>query len=154
MFQFGKMPWLAIPTVTGSAAIKGNLATTLGVRGIPALAILDAKTGEIISGGEARDDVMQAGGDKDKIAATVSKWQTLPRQPLSNGPQLMEAGEMGKQNIVFKFLSFLAKNPMVIFGLIYFYKWMQRKMIEMGFDDDNNGGAKPVGADSVEDSEF
>ena len=129
------MPWLAIATVEGSSKIKTHLSNTFGVTGIPALAIIDANTGEFISGGEARDDVMSFGGDPEKVHSIIKKWKEAERSPMSEAPRLMEAGS-GAKNPFFKFLSFFAKNPMYIFGLIYFYKWMQRKMKEMGYDDD------------------
>lgn len=135
-FQYGKMPWLAIPSIQGSAKIKTNLAETLSVSAIPALAIIDSKTGEFIVGGLARDDVMAAAGDKEKVVATINKWKDGPRYPLSAGAQMMDMGR-GSQPFLFRLLSFLAKNPMLIFGLIYVYQWTQRKMIEMGFDDGN-----------------
>jgi hypothetical protein len=144
------MPWLSIPPIEGSAAIKTNLAETLGVAGIPAVAVLDSKTGEIISGGEARDDVFNAGGDKDKVMATVAKWMGSPRYPLTDGPKMMDSGANSRP-FLFRFLTYLAKNPMIIFGMIYIYKWMQKKMIEMGYDD------PPAAAEEVApvgDSEF
>ena len=112
------MPWLAIPSIQGSAAIKTHLAETLSVSAIPAIAVIDTKTGEFIIGGEARDDVVAAGGDKDKVVATVTKWKEGPRYPLSEGARLMDMGS-GKQPFLFRFLSFLAKNPMIIFGMFY-----------------------------------
>lgn len=149
---YGKMPWLAIPTVEGSAQIKTKLAELLGVRGIPAVAIIDTKTGEFISGGEARDAVMAAGGDKEKVTATIANWKASQRHPMSDAPRLMDAGA-GSQSFIGKFLSFMAKNPMYIFGLIYLYKWLQKKMIEAGYDGDNNP-PEVEGAPVVEGSEF
>ena len=146
------MPWLAIPPAEGSAKVKTNLSNTLGVTAIPALAIIDAKTGEFISGGEARDDVMSFGGDPEKVNAIIKKWKEAERKPITEAPQLMDTGN-GAQNPLFKFLSFMAKNPMIIFGLIYFYQWMQRKMKEAGYDDDAT--TPPVVEASAEDgSEF
>jgi hypothetical protein len=149
--QYGKMPWLSIPQIQGSAAIKTNLAETLGVSAIPALAIIDTTTGEFILGGEARDDVVAAEGDKEKATAIIAKWKSAQRHPLSEGKKMMDTG-MGSRNPLFKFLSYLAKNPMIIFGLLYFYQWMQKKMIEMGYDDHNN--PPEVEVPVVDDSEF
>lgn len=130
------MPWLAIPSIHGSAKIKTHLAETLSVSAIPALAVIDSKTGEFIIGGVARDDVVAAAGDKEKVVATINKWKNGPRYPLSAGAQMMDMGK-GSQPFLFRLLSFLAKNPMMIFGLIYVYQWTQRKMVEWGFDDGN-----------------
>lgn len=148
-FQYGKMPWLSIPPIEGSAKIKTKLAETLAVSAIPAMAILDTKTGEFIIGGEARDHVVAAAGDKEKVVATIAMWKEGPRYPLSEGAKMMDTG--AGRNHFFRFLSFLAKNPMIIFGIIYIYQWTQRKLIEMGFDDD--GSTPPVVEDSG-DSEF
>jgi len=147
------MPWLAIPSVTGSAEIKQNLSETLGVTTIPSLAIIDATTGEFVIGGEARDDVVASSEDPEKVKAVLEKWKGMERKPFSEAPALMDMG-MGSQNHFFRFLSFLAKNPMIIFGLIYFYQWMQRKMIEMGYDDDNSGVVGEEVPPPVEDTEF
>lgn len=146
---YGKMPWLSIPPVEGSAKIKTHLAETLAVSAIPAMAILDSKTGEFIIGGEARDDVVAAAGDKEKVIAAIAKWAAAPRHPLSDGPRLMDMGA-GSKNHFFRFLSFLAKNPMIIFGIIYIYKWTQNKMIDMGFED----GSTPPEDAPAGDSEF
>jgi len=58
-----KMPWLAIPY---ESALRDTLAKKYGVRGIPALVILDAK-GNTVSQ-NARGDVQSAG------AAAFDKW--------------------------------------------------------------------------------
>lgn len=149
---YGKMPWLSIPPIQGSAEIKTNLAETLGVSAIPAMAILDTKTGEFIIGGEARDHVVAAQGDKEKVIATIAMWKEGPRHPLSEGPRLMDMGA-GSRNPFFRFLSFLAKNPMIIFGMLYIYQWTQRKLVEMGYDD--AGSTPPEVEDApMGDSEF
>lgn len=149
---YGKMPWLAIPQIQGSAEIKQKLSNALAVTGIPAIAILDAKTGEFILGGDARDDVMQAGGNAEQVSATIQKWKDAERHPISEAPRLMDSGA-GARGPLSKFLSFMAKNPMIVFGLIYFYQWMQRKMIEAGYDDDKTT-TPPVVDVTPEDTEF
>jgi len=139
------MPWLSM-VIEGSSEYKNKLALTLGVTGIPTLVIIDLKTGEFIRGGKARDEVMTAGGDKNKVVATIAEWKSAERHPLEEGAKLMEVGA-GSRNLFFSFLSFLAKNPMIIFGLIYFVKYMQRK---------DDGSTVPPEVDEVmeEDSEF
>lgn len=144
------MPWLSIPPVEGSAKIKQKLAETLGVRAIPALAIIDAKTGEFVLGGEARDDVVQSSGDAEKVEAAIQKWKEGPRYPMAEGAKLMETGS-GQQHPFFKFISWLAKNPMVIFGMIYFYQFTKRKLVEWGYGDEEPP-TTPV--DDVADTEF
>ena len=135
--QYGKMPWLSM-VIEGSAEYKNKLAQTLGITGIPSVAIIDLKTGEFILGGEARDDVMAAGGDKDKVVATIAKWKSAERHPLEAASKLMNVG--GSQNLFFSFLSFLAKNPMIIFGFMYFVKYFQRKF---------NGSEEPPEVEEV-----
>mmetsp|Transcript_9256 Transcript_9256/g.22716 ORF Transcript_9256/g.22716 Transcript_9256/m.22716 type:complete len:246 (-) Transcript_9256:130-867(-) len=132
---YGKMPWLSMP-MANAAEIKNKLAQTLHVTSIPSLAVIDLKTGELISGGEARDDVMAAGGDKDKVAATIAKWKAAERHPMEAASKLMNVGAAAR-NPLFGFLSFLAKNPMFIFGLLYVYKWVKRKMDDTENDDEN-----------------
>jgi nucleoredoxin len=121
------MPWLAIPTEEGSAAIKGKLAATLGVQGIPTLCILDAKTGEFITA-SARGDVEDADGDPEKAKEIVRKWKGMQRKPLSSA-----AGEMasaGPSNPLMKIVLFFAKNPIYIFALMYFFKFAKKQLAE------------------------
>jgi len=97
----------------------------LGVTAIPALAIINAKTGEFIAGGTARDDVYSFGGDPEKVQEIIAKWKAIEGRPMSDAPQLMDTGA-GKRGALSKFLSFFSRNPMIIFGLIYFInKWMR-----------------------------
>lgn len=98
------MPWLAIPFVKGSATIKSRLSQTLQIRGIPVLIIIDAKTGECVSG-TAREEVTAAGGDAAKAKALVDSWKLADRKPLS------EANESGDRPFLIKFIMFFAKNP-------------------------------------------
>lgn len=110
---YGKMPWLSMPT-EGSADYKNKLAQTLGIRGIPALAVFDAKTGEFIIGGEARDDVMLADGDPEKVKAVIAKWTETERSPLTEAAKLMEVGA-GAPSALSKLLSFFCQEPHVHF---------------------------------------
>jgi nucleoredoxin len=146
---YGKMPWLAIPSKEGSAQIKTKLAESLGVSGIPALAVIDTKTGEFISGGEARDAVMDAGGDMKEVIATIAKWKVAKRHPMWDAPRMMDKGA-NSRSFIGKVLSFMARNPMIIFGLIYLYKWVQKQMNDGGDNSPPEVEAAPV----VEDSEF
>lgn len=146
---YGKMPWLAIPSEEGSAQIKSKLAESLGVSGIPALAIIDTKTGEFISGGEARDAVMDAGGDMKKVITTVAKWKVAKRHPMRDAPGMMDKGA-NSRSFVGKVLSFMARNPMIVIGLMYLYKWVQKQMNA----DDDNSPPEVEAAPVVEGSEF
>ena len=53
---FGEMPWLAVPF--GERSVAENLNAKFGIRGIPALIVLDASNGKVISD-DGRRDVMQ-----------------------------------------------------------------------------------------------
>jgi nucleoredoxin len=118
------MPWLAIPFQQGSAKIKNNLAQTLGIQGIPTLVVLDAKTGEFITA-EARRHVDDARGDAGKAKATIDMWKQMDRKPLSEATLHMQG--MGG-NPIMKFFMFFAKNPVYIFALLYFYKFLTKQM--------------------------
>lgn len=143
------MPFLSIPFEQGSAAVKKNLAEMLKIQGIPALIVIDAKTGEFVSG-TAREDVAKAGGDPVKAKAVIENWKSAERKPLAES----NVGGGGPDNPIIKFLMFFAKNPMYVFAILYFYKWMQKKMIEWGY---GGPGAQVMVEDeplAEEDSEF
>ncbi|KAL3897456.1 MAG: hypothetical protein SGARI_006914 [Bacillariaceae sp.] len=121
---YGKMPWLAIPSEEGTAKIKNELATTLGIQGIPTVVVLDAKTGEFITA-EARNQIEDAGGDETKAKMAINAWKKMPRKPLSEASQSMPGMD---QNPIMKIIMFFARNPVYIFALMYFYKYMTKQM--------------------------
>lgn len=118
---FKKMPWLSIPTEEGSAAIKNALSQKLGIQGIPALIVLDAKTGEFISA-NGREDVTNVGADKSAGTALIAKWKSMERRPFSEAAQA--AG--GSQNPLIQIVMFFAKNPMSVFALMYLYRYVKK----------------------------
>ena len=121
------MPWLAVPSEKGSAAIKQQLANTFGIMGIPALMIMDAKTGEFISG-SGREDVTNTNDDSAKGKAIIEQWKSAERKPLSEA-----AGAVGGSGgWVMKVIMYFARNPMFLFGLLYFYKWGKQKFVGEG----------------------
>jgi nucleoredoxin len=119
------MPWLAIPSEDGSAAVKNNLAQTLGIQGIPTLVVIDAKTGEFVTA-NARADVEAAKGDPAKAKAAIESWKNMERKPLEDA----KAQLAGPESPILKFLLFFAKNPIYIFGLMYFYKFLVKTIKE------------------------
>ena len=146
---YEKMPWLSIPTEEGSAAIKNNLTQQLGLQGIPTLVVVDAKTGEFISA-KGREDVTQVGGG-DNLAGQelIAKWKNMERRPFSEG-----AKAMGQQNPVMAILMWFVKNPMAIFAILYFYKYLKRRFNPpdaLDTEDEAAATEPPVGA---EESEF
>jgi nucleoredoxin len=143
------MPWLSITTEDGSAAIKNNLSQQLGIQGIPALIVLDAKTGEFISA-SGREDVTKVGGDNLAGKELISKWMGMDRRPVSEAAQA--AG--GAQNPLMKIVMFFAKNPMSVFALLYFYRYAKKYFNEKNGIED--GSEEEVGEPPVvdEESEF
>lgn len=79
---FGSMPWQAIP-FEQLQSVKGALNSTYGVRGIPALVVLDAVTGQVVvPASESRRAVVTAcsGGEKH-IEALLDDWlQRVPQE--------------------------------------------------------------------------
>jgi Thioredoxin-like len=74
---FSSMPWMALPMSSPSfAGSKQGLSTKYGVRGIPALVVLDAMSGQVVvSTADSRAEVVNAcnRGD-DAIQAMFSSW--------------------------------------------------------------------------------
>ena len=115
---YGTMPWLAIPTDTGTAAIKNQLSQTLRITAIPTLVVIDAKTGEFISG-NAREEVLKVGNDDVKRKKLINTWKTTKRVPLSKAN--LAAGKAG---ILMRIATFFYRNPLLIsFFLVSFIQW-------------------------------
>lgn len=74
------MPWLSLP-VLGSAEIKQKLSDSLQISGIPALVVLDAKTGHFISD-TAKFDVGDVYEDEEKSKALIEKWKNFEAVPI------------------------------------------------------------------------
>jgi nucleoredoxin len=88
------MPWLAIPTDTGAAQIKANLAQALSVTGIPALFVLDVKTGNLVSS-DARNEVSAVGDDKTKGRELIASWKEKETVPLDEIRAAQSSQEKG-----------------------------------------------------------
>lgn len=178
------MPWLAIPPGTDdSGTIKTKLSETLGVTGIPALAILDGTTGEFICGGTARDDVIRVtgkvaavaeqdagGGNKgetevkeshisssinnqDQVKVVLEKWKSMERKSILEAPRLMDTGS-GAQSFLGKVLGFFAKNPMFIFGFMYLYQYVKKQiMAKATLDGDGSDNGGEMEPPSIVDND-
>ena len=87
------------------------------------LIVLDAKTGYFISD-TAREDVTRVANSKDKskMMELITKWKTTESVPIS------EAKLGGNQSVIQSIIMFFAKNPMMIFGLFYIYRWAMKNM--------------------------
>jgi nucleoredoxin len=127
---YSKMPYLAIPCQEGCAAIKNNLAQTLGIQGIPVLIVLDVQTGEFITA-SAREDVTKVGGDPTYGKELVAEWKAMERKPLSEATKALGGG----QSPIMKIFLWLAKNPFVFFAIMYGYKWVKKQLKELSGDD-------------------
>lgn len=133
---YGKMPWLALPSDEGAAAIKNSLAEKLKITGIPSLIVLD-KAGNFVTD-QARTPVTAAAADKTKCMDLCKEWKQVEPVPL-------DQAKLGSSNSLFAggfmgIVMTVLKNPMYIFGMIYIVKWVMRKIDEMK----QSGGALDV----------
>jgi len=129
---YGKMPWTAIPTVTGSAAIKQALATKLSIRSIPTVVVMTGD-GKFVSD-QGRNDVLQVMNKKytnndEKLKALeglVQEWKDRPAVPL-NEAQL--GGAMGGPfGMLYQAFMYILKNPTYLIGILYIIKMIMRKL--------------------------
>ena len=132
---YKKMPWLSLSTDADSASIKQKLAQMFQIRGIPSLIAIDAKSGKYITK-DARSDVMGAGGDDAKQKEVIQKWKSIEAVPIEEADLSSGAGQGGIGAIV----TFLLRNPIYIFGLLYFARRALAYLQEMGRDDDEEQG--------------
>ena len=65
------MPWTTLPML-GTSEIKQKLADSLQITGIPALIVIDAKTGYFISD-NARSEVSSVHKDDEKCKTLIQK---------------------------------------------------------------------------------
>lgn len=120
---YGKMPWLSLPP-TNSAHIKNKLAQACQITGIPALLVLDRATGYFITD-QARTHVEQwknNSATKEAALQLVAQWKETEAAPLSEAKFNSGGGPGGLMGIFMWF----AKNPAMIFGLIYIVKVRSR----------------------------
>lgn len=135
---YGKMPWLAIPTDSGAAKLKSELASKLQIRGIPALIVLDAKSGLFVTA-ETREQIQKLKmTDATAVKALVDSWKNTERLTLEEGAKKSTGGE----NLLKQLLFAILKNPMYIFGLLYFAKMAMRKYKEITGDTGDADGGK------------
>lgn len=114
---FAKMPWKSLPA-DGTASIKNRLAQACHITGIPALIVLDRKTGDFITDA-GRDDVggWKEQGARDAAVQVVEKWKSAESVPLSEA-KFSGGASGGLMGMVMTIL----KNPAFIFGMIYIFK--------------------------------
>lgn len=126
--HYKTMPWLAIPSAPGAAAIKQYLAHTLSVRRQPSLVLIDAKTCELVSTTVA-DEIIAVGGDSEKANIAVDKWKCLERKPLSTAGQ--------SDNIIVRSLMYIVKNPLLIFGVLSAIRVLRQKALDYYLNSDD-----------------
>ena len=128
---YGKMPWAAIPTDSGAAKMKSDLAGKLQIRGIPALIVLDAKSGLFVTA-ETREQIQKLKiTDAAAVKQLVESWKATERLTLEEGAQKQSSGG---GSLLMKLFFLILKNPMYIFGLLYFAKLAMRKFKELTGD--------------------
>ena len=136
---YKKMPWLSLSTDADSASIKQKLAQMFQIRGIPSLIAIDAKSGKYITN-DARSDVMSAGGDDAKQKEIIQKWRSIEAVPIEEADLSSGAGPGGIGAVV----TFLLRNPIYIFGLLYFARRALAYLQEMGRDDEEGTGGEEL----------
>jgi nucleoredoxin len=107
---YAKMPWLAIPS--DQQNVKETLAQKLKIRGIPALIILDARTGFFITN-DARKHVASAAGDVRRGEEVVSSWKKKEALPLDLA--ILDENSFSVSAI----LGYFMRNPLFILLLLY-----------------------------------
>eukprot|EP00978_Attheya_sp_CCMP212_P003220 scaffold6612_cov44-Attheya_sp.AAC.5 len=127
---FAKMPWLAVPYDAASNTRKQKLATFFQISGIPALIVLDAKTGHYITDG-GRDQVTRAGTDTEKYKEIVQQWRDTEAVPYDQATFGKEKPPFGIGTIV----SFFMRNPLYIFALLFMVKRGLKTLAALGKDD-------------------
>jgi hypothetical protein len=76
------------------------LARALSVTGIPALFVLDVKTGNLVSS-DARNEVSAVGDDKTKGRELIAMWKAKETVPLDQIPTPQGSQEKGIGGIFF-----------------------------------------------------
>jgi nucleoredoxin len=70
---YGSMPWTSLPFA--NQAVKQNLGSKYGVRGIPSFIVLNGATGEVVDK-DGRTTVVSAKGQTDKA---WKHWQSVSK---------------------------------------------------------------------------
>jgi nucleoredoxin len=116
---FGNMPWVAQPIDTTSALLKQELSNKCKVRGIPALIVLETKTGKFITD-MARNQVMSAVESKT-TAKLVEEWKQTKAVPFEEA--IITGGrDQGLPTNFVGFLGMMLRNPMTIVVVVFIVK--------------------------------
>lgn len=149
---YGKMPWLAIPT--DGTKVKTALAQAFEIQGIPSTILLDVKTGNYI-GDNGREKISEVGKTKEACMNLITEWGAMESVPLDQAAAKRKA-DAPKQNIFVQMIMHILKNPMYIFGMLYFYKYIKKQFFlqaggeEAALEEE----AEPMVPDDAMDTEF
>ena len=149
---YAKMPWLALPRDDQVAMqYQSQLASKLQIQGIPTLIVLDVATGGFITR-NARTEVQQAQGAAG-AAVVVEVWKRTPPVPLDD-IVAAAAGSNDPLSLLKRLVTHVLKNPIYIFGILYFVKqfWRTRSNTTTtaatnGDDGMGNGVEEPIPED-------
>jgi nucleoredoxin len=119
---YGSMPWLSVLTDGDAARLKSELARKFQLAGIPTLVILEAKTGLFVTN-QGRQQVFDLGSacSKDVARTLVNKWIQQDKVPIEEAALAAQA-----PNILVQIAMAVLKNPMYMFGMLYFFKMFMR----------------------------
>lgn len=109
---FATMPWVAFDADIESVKIKHSLATALKAYRLPALVVLDVKSGHFVTD-NGRSDIMETGGDVAKGKELISSWKSREAVPI--GKASLSASSIES---VLSFLTFVRKNPAYVVALM------------------------------------
>jgi thiol-disulfide isomerase/thioredoxin len=121
---YSKMPWLSLIHREGSAAIKNNLAQLFRISGIPTVMVFEASTGRYLTD-PSREAILAASSATSANAGLelLKSWKDMASIPLEEIAQQRSQQGATSQNPIVQLVMFFAKNPVFIFGLLYFYKY-------------------------------
>mmetsp|Transcript_14718 Transcript_14718/g.30193 ORF Transcript_14718/g.30193 Transcript_14718/m.30193 type:complete len:224 (-) Transcript_14718:146-817(-) len=127
---FKKMPWAAIPFDDAGAKRKGDLAAKMQIQGIPALVVLDAKTGGYITD-NARNELMGVGTPQHG-KELLEGWKSKVAVPIEEAEFTHGKEPFGLRTIIKLFL----QNPVWIFGMMYFFNQFMKWLQELGEEEE------------------
>ena len=120
---YSKMPWLALPhNDEASAKYRSQLAAGLRIQGIPALIVLDVATGLLVTN-DARSDV-SGRPSSTPPDAVLARWRQIPPVPWDQ--QQQQPNDL--LSLVKRMVMHVLKNPVYIFGMLYFFKRATRAL--------------------------
>jgi len=155
---YGKMPWLAIPTDEEAAERKTNLAKLFDVSGIPMTIVLDGE-GKYYMTDNPRTVVTQkvVSGSKEDALNIIQEWNHMDLVPLDEAAEARrKAISSTHQSPVMTIISYLTKNPMFIFALLYFFKIGKKYYDDYNMIEPSTEGEEepPIIYETPKDSEF